>query len=155
MVQISSARRNTYLDRILLILFASLLRWGINFFDTASVYGESEAILGEALQKVWRERFIVATKFSPISEGRITSPESVIKSVEQSLTKLRIDRIDLLQFHLVMPDLYRKATESLMPVVEKLRSAGKFRFLELLSRQAGTGIMKCSKWRLRTTYSTQ
>jgi len=60
-----------------LVSFA--LEMGINFFDTASVYGESEAILGEVLKKVPRDRFIIATKFSPISEGRISSPESVIE----------------------------------------------------------------------------
>jgi len=126
-----------------LVSFA--LEMGINFFDTASVYGESEAILGEALKKVPRDRFIIATKFSPISEGRISSPESVIKSVERSLKKLRIDTIDLLQFHIVTPDIYCEVTESLMTVLENLRSEGKFRFLgitESTSRDRGHEMLR-------------
>lgn len=110
-----------------LVCFA--LEMGINFFDTASAYGESEAILGEALRKIPRDRFVIATKFSPVSGGRISSPESVIKTVERSLKKLRVQTIDLLQFHIVTPDMYRGITESLMPVVDNLRNEGKFRFL--------------------------
>jgi L-galactose dehydrogenase len=102
---------------------------GINFFDTAPAYGESEAILGEALKEVPRDMVIIATKFSPISGGRIVTPQSVIETVERSLKRLHIDIIDLLQFHIVTPDLYRKATESLMPTLENLKEQGKFRFL--------------------------
>lgn len=102
---------------------------GINFFDTAPAYGESEAILGEALKEVPRDMVIIATKFSPISGGRIVTPQTVIEMVERSLKRLRIDVIDLLQFHIVTPDIYRKATEWLMPTLESLRCQGKFRFL--------------------------
>lgn len=102
---------------------------GINFFDTAPTYGESEAILGDALRDVPRDGFMVATKFSPVYEGRVASPKRVVESVERSLKKLRLDTIDLLQFHLVTPDIYQKVTESLIPVVENLRREGKFRFL--------------------------
>lgn len=102
---------------------------GINFFDTAPAYGESEAILGEALKGVPRDRYIIATKFSPISEGRISSPKTVIETVERSLKRLRVDTIDLLQFHIVTAEIYREVTESLMPTLENLRGQGKFRFL--------------------------
>lgn len=102
---------------------------GINFFDTAPVYGESEVLLGEALKGVQRDRFIVATKFSPITEGRISSPKTVIEMIERSLKRLRIDIVDLLQFHVVTPDIYHSVTESLMPVLDNLRKEGKFRYL--------------------------
>lgn len=102
---------------------------GINFFDTAPVYGESEVLLGEALKGVQRDRFIVATKFSPITEGRISSPKTVIEMIERSLKRLRIDIVDLLQFHVVTSDIYHSVTESLMPVLDNLRKEGKFRYL--------------------------
>lgn len=102
---------------------------GINFFDTASAYGKSEVILGEALREVPRESIIIATKFSPVFKGRVSSPRKVVESVERSLKRLRTDTIDLLQFHLVTPDNYQKVTESHMPVLENLRKEGKFRFL--------------------------
>lgn len=102
---------------------------GINFFDTSSTYWESEAILGETLREIPRDRYIVATKFCPVSEGRVVSSKRVVESVERSLKKLRADTIDLLQFHLVTLDIYQEVTESLMPVLENLRREGKFRFL--------------------------
>ncbi len=112
-----------------LVRFA--LEMGINFFDTAPAYGDSEAILGEALREIPRDRdmVIVATKFSPILRGRIVTPQSVIETVERSLKRLHVDVVDLLQFHVVTPDIYRKATESLMPTLENLKHQGKLRFL--------------------------
>jgi len=102
---------------------------GINFFDTSSTYWESEAILGETLREIPRDRYLVATKFCPVSEGRVVSPKRVVESVERSLKRLHTDTIDLLQFHLVTLDIYQKVTESLMPILENLRREGKFRFL--------------------------
>lgn len=102
---------------------------GINFFDTSPTYWESEAILGEALSEIPRDRYIIATKFCPVSEGSVVSPKRVVESVERSLKRLHTDTIDLLQFHLVTIDIYQKVIESLMPVLENLRREGKFRFL--------------------------
>lgn len=121
-------------------LVHSAIDMGINFFDTAPVYGDSEVILGEALKEIQRDRFIIATKFSPVTGGRISSPKSVIDVIDGSLKKLRVDVIDLLQFHIVTPDIYRSVTESLMPTLDKLRIEGKFRYLgitESTSRDRG------------------
>lgn len=105
------------------------IEMGINFFDTSPTYWESEAILGETLREIPRDRYMIATKFCPVSEGRVVSPKRVVESVERSLKRLHTDTIDLLQFHLVTLDIYQKVTESLMPVLENLRREGKFRFL--------------------------
>ncbi len=110
-------------------LVRSALDIGINLFDTSPSYGESEAILGGVLRNVPRDRFIIATKFLPVTHGRISRPEDVVKSVERSLKKLRVDTVDLIQFHAVTPGIYRSVTDSLMPTLEKLRDDGKFRFL--------------------------
>ena len=93
---------------------------GINFFDTSSTYWESEAILGDTLREIPRDRYMVATKFCPVSEGRVVSSKRVVESVERSLKRLHADTIDLLQFHLVTLDIYREVTESLMPVLENM-----------------------------------
>lgn len=72
---------------------------GINFFDTANAYTDSEAKLGQALHDV-RHDIIIATK----SGG--SDKKTVMEHIENSLRNLRTDYIDLLQFHnpAVLPD---------------------------------------------------
>src|SRR5213083_2172950 len=76
---------------------------GINFFDTADMYGgtNSERFLGKALGKR-RDEAIVATKFGlnagPEFPGG-AKPDYVRRACDASLTRLGIDRIDLYQLH--------------------------------------------------------
>jgi aryl-alcohol dehydrogenase-like predicted oxidoreductase len=77
---------------------------GINFFDTADVYGgtRSETFLGKALGRR-RDEVIIATKFaSPVDsdpEHRGASARWIAQAVEDSLRRLGTDRIDLYQQH--------------------------------------------------------
>ena len=75
---------------------------GINFFDTADIYGStmSEEYLGRALGKR-RQDVIVATKFGMKVDDkrRGAAPEYVLKAVEDSLRRLGTDYIDLYQLH--------------------------------------------------------
>lgn len=72
--------------------------YGINFFDTAAAYqdGASETIVGEwlASRRSAADQIIVATKIAPPYVF-----DRIIESVDQSLKRLRVDRIDLLYFH--------------------------------------------------------
>jgi aryl-alcohol dehydrogenase-like predicted oxidoreductase len=78
---------------------------GINFFDTADIYGgtKSETYLGAALG-TRRDDIVLATKFAGAYEGHEggASPAYIRTAVEDSLTRLGTDRIDLYQQH--MPD---------------------------------------------------
>src|SRR5712671_1050534 len=76
---------------------------GINFFDTADMYGgtDSERFLGKALAKR-RSEAIVATKFGLRASDELqggSKPEYVRKAADASLKRLNIDRIDLYQLH--------------------------------------------------------
>lgn len=78
---------------------------GINFFDTANVYGlgHAEEILGKALS-LTKQELIIATKFgvnwdSKGNTWRDISPHRVIESVNDSLKRLKRDVIDLYQIH--------------------------------------------------------
>ena len=81
---------------------------GITFFDTADVYGDagaSETMMGEALVGR-RQEFIIATKFgmeTESAEGKPGAPrgsrEYIRWSIEGSLRRLQVDRIDLYQYH--------------------------------------------------------
>ena len=76
---------------------------GINFIDTANVYGRgaAETFLGEALAKRPRDSYVLATKvFFPMSDSdRGLSRAQILKQMDASLTRLRIDHVDLYQCH--------------------------------------------------------
>ena len=104
---------------------------GINFFDSSSGYGDSELILGRALEGVSREDYVLVTKFQPARRGKdeLIAPEDVVASVESSLDRLQVDCIDFMQFHGIRPQVYRETVDRLMPTVVKLKEQGKFRFI--------------------------
>jgi aryl-alcohol dehydrogenase-like predicted oxidoreductase len=90
---------------------------GVNFFDTAPVYGygESERIVGEALTNV-RENVYIATKCGLIwdDEGKVqkhNKKESILKEVDASLKRLNTDYIDLYQVH--WPDVDTPISETM------------------------------------------
>ena len=110
-------------------LVGQALDLGINFFDSSSQYRDSETMLGRLLQGMGREDYVLATKFRYERDEQIVSPEQVRESVEQSLKRLQVDSIDILQFHGVVPGNYKAVMERLMPAVVRLQEQGKFRFL--------------------------
>jgi aryl-alcohol dehydrogenase-like predicted oxidoreductase len=79
---------------------------GVTFFDTAEVYGPhtSEELVGEALAP-FRDRVVIASKFGfDLEAGGLNSrPEHIKKVVEDSLKRLKTDRIDLYYQHRVDP----------------------------------------------------
>src|SRR3954467_13768380 len=84
---------------------------GVTFFDTAQVYGpfDNEELVGEALEPV-RDRVVIATKFgfelsTGKSRGTDSRPVTIRSSVDDSLRRLRTDRIDLLYQHRVDPNV--------------------------------------------------
>ncbi|WP_342244600.1 aldo/keto reductase [Pseudomonas sp. OTU5201] len=86
--------------------FTRALGHGINFFDTADVYGEgaSEALLGKFVRQLAnRHQVVIATKFSsPMGKGpndRGASRKRIMSAVDDSLRRLGTDYIDLYQLH--------------------------------------------------------
>lgn len=109
---------------------------GITYFDTASRYGdgESERNLGRALPK--RDGLVLGTKFRLTAEDRGRVAEAIERSLEASLQRLRRDHVDLLQLHnpLAAVDAGDRlaieiALEQVAPALERLRTAGKTRFV--------------------------
>lgn len=78
---------------------------GINFFDTANIYGKGEAerVMGQALKDFPRSSYVLATKvYYPMEEGpndRGLSRKHIIEQCEASLKRLGVDYIDLYQCH--------------------------------------------------------
>ena len=103
---------------------------GINFVDTANVYarGGAEEFLGEALASRPRESYVLATKlyFPMDDENRGLSREQVLKQIDLSLARLRVDYVDLYQCH-----RYDEETplEETMEALTEVVRAGKARYL--------------------------
>lgn len=107
---------------------------GINFFDTAEVYGpyENEKLLSKGL-KGKRDKVIIATKFGfQIENGKMagtnSQPAHIKKVVNESLQRLGTDYIDLLYQHRVDPHV---AIEDVVHAMGELVKEGKVRFLGL------------------------
>jgi aryl-alcohol dehydrogenase-like predicted oxidoreductase len=114
---------------------------GIDFFDTAEVYGmfENEKLLGRAL-KGRRDGVVIATKFGfKIENGHLVGtdsrPEHVKAVAEASLNRLGVDVIDLFYQHRVDPAVPIEETVGAMADLVK---AGKVRFLGLSEASART-----------------
>jgi aryl-alcohol dehydrogenase-like predicted oxidoreductase len=119
----------------------SALESGINFIDTAPVYGfgQSEKIVGEALKQTPRDKVVLATKvgieWQP--DGKLfrnSSAARINKEVEDSLRRLNTDYIDLYQVH--WPDLQTPFDEAAQ-ALESLKQAGKVRAVGLSNYSPG------------------
>jgi len=128
---------------------------GVNFIDTADVYGPdglSERVLGNWLaSRRARDRVVVATKFRfTMGDGPNKSGASryrIVKCVEDSLRRLRTDRIDLYQIH--MQDISVPEDETLR-ALDDLVAAGKVLYLGC-SNYAAYRLMR-SLWLSRTSH---
>jgi aryl-alcohol dehydrogenase-like predicted oxidoreductase len=111
---------------------------GVNYFDTAVQYGngESENNLGRVLQRLKPANAIVGTKvrLPPSEFGRIA--DAVTMSLEGSLTRLGLDRVDIFHLHNPITEngggsalSVREVLGDVVPAFERLRAQGKIRFL--------------------------
>ncbi len=99
---------------------------GINFFDTAPLYGrgESERRFGIAL-KSKRTQVVLATK--AVMRGEPYTYENTIRSVDESLLRLQTDYIDLIQLHEAELTTFDKAMNETLAAFLKLKEQGKVR----------------------------
>ena len=110
------------------------LEAGINFFDTADIYsvGASEEVLGNLLKTlgVRRETVVIATKvFNPMSKDindRGLSRKHIMDAIDRSLSRLKMDYVDLYQIHRWD---YETPIEETMEALHDVVKAGKARYI--------------------------
>src|SRR5260370_877959 len=116
---------------------ACALEAGINYFDTAALYGngESERNLGRVLKSL-RANVIVGTKVRLSAEHRADVDKAIQQGMDDSLKRMGRDHVDLFQLHnpLVAKDggdnlAIDIALGDVAPALEKLKKAGKTRFI--------------------------
>ncbi len=104
----------------------AVLDMGINFIDTAPAYWNSEEFIGRALAGR-REEFVLATKVGEHCDrsGSVYdySREAALRFIDQSLRRLRTDRIDLIQIHSASMDVLNRGET--LAALEEARQAGK------------------------------
>jgi L-galactose dehydrogenase/L-glyceraldehyde 3-phosphate reductase len=115
---------------------ARALEHGINYLDTAPAYGsgESEKNLGQVLRAL-KPAAIVGTKWRLGAADLADVPGAVARSVEQSLGRLGLERVDLLHLHNLIgrmgderPLGVARVLEAVVPAVRRLQEQGKVRF---------------------------
>jgi L-galactose dehydrogenase len=104
---------------------------GINFIDVSPYYGftRAEAVLGKALKNIDRSRYFLSTKVGRYGVNGVKSWDytaaRALKSVEESMVRLNIDYIDLINVHdMEFSDLSQVINETL-PALVKLKEQGK------------------------------
>jgi len=104
---------------------------GINYFDTAPYYGDtvSETVLGKALLTIPRDKYFVGTKVGRYASEWDLTADRAVKSVHESLKRLQLDYIDVIQVHdIEFADLNQVINETL-PALRKLRESGLVRHI--------------------------
>jgi aryl-alcohol dehydrogenase-like predicted oxidoreductase len=105
---------------------------GINFFDTANVYGRgaAESAWGEILSERPRDSYVLATKvwgqMSDDPDERGLSGAQILKQIDASLARLRTDYVDLYQTHRFDPDV---PIEETIEALQQVVASGKARYL--------------------------
>src|SRR5882672_7793165 len=115
---------------------ARALELGINYLDTAPAYGsgESEKNLGQVLRAL-KPPVIVGTKWRLVAADLADVGGAVARSVETSLGRLGLERVDLLHLHNLIgrvgderPLGVARVLEAVVPAVRRLQEQGKIRF---------------------------
>ena len=121
-------------------LIERALDLGVNFLDTANIYGDSEIKVGKALLGR-RDRVVLATKFgivmdSPVQDRGVDgTPEHARRACDRSLQRLGVEHIDLYYLHRVDPKV---PIEETVGAMAELVHAGKVRYLGLSEASAET-----------------
>ena len=98
---------------------------GVTFIDTAQAY-RTEAVVGEAIRGVDRQRLVLSTKISRWQELDAAGVEAAI---EERLRDLGTDYLDVCHLHAVTLDRYDEVVDRVYPGLVRAREAGKIRFI--------------------------
>ena len=108
---------------------------GVNIIDTATAY-RSEALVAAGLRGRKRDQVVLSSKRGLAADNgdRLLTGAELEAAVEASLRRLRTDYIDIYHLHGVGADQYAHARQELVPTLQRLKEAGKVRFLGITER---------------------
>jgi aryl-alcohol dehydrogenase-like predicted oxidoreductase len=117
----------------------AVLDAGINFIDTAGCYGLSEERIGRYISDR-RDEYYIATKAGcnlvPTGDGKLNTPhtwnrDTLLRNIEESLSRMKLDRIDIWQLHNATPEQVEEG--GLLKVMEEIKDQGLVRFVSISS----------------------
>src|SRR5262245_36354705 len=109
-------------------LVRAALDLGVNFIDTAAIYG-TEGIVGKAIKGRPRDSIVISTK-THYNDDRDALPAStLVASLDASLRALDTDYVDVFHLHGLRPQLYDHAMAEAVPALLRQKEKGKFRHL--------------------------
>jgi aryl-alcohol dehydrogenase-like predicted oxidoreductase len=127
-------------------LLETALELGVNLIDTAPAYGESERRLGLFVETN-REHIVLCTKCGECYEtGRSTfdfSAPAIFASAEESLKRLKTDRIDILLLHSDGRDIEILTQTDALEALTKLKNSGKVRAVGISAKTAAGIVEAC------------
>ena len=123
---------------------------GIRLFDTANGYqnGNNEIMLGNLLKDYPRDSFLLATKVKPVAdkEGKPTKETTVedfMKKFDTSLSRLKMDYVDILYVHSVShPDMLE--FKPILKTIKKLKKEGRIRFVGFSTHSNETQVISAA-----------
>lgn len=101
---------------------------GINFFDTSPFYGstKSESVLGRCLEGIPRDKYVLATKVGRYGPNNFDfSAERVTKSVQESMKRLGVGYLDVVQCHDIEFGSIKQIVSETLPALQRLKEEGK------------------------------
>ncbi len=102
---------------------------GINFLDTSACYGISEELIGRTIPHRRRE-YVLATKCGHIAggyDGEEWTAQTILDSIDRSLSRMRTDYVDLVQLHSCGVDVLERG--EVIQALQAARQAGKTRYI--------------------------
>ena len=105
---------------------------GVNFIDTSPYYGRtlSEKVLGKAFKEISRDRFLIGTKCGRYGVDQFDfSAERVTRSVDESLQRMGLDWLDIIQCHDIEFGSLQQVLDEALPALRQLQEQGKVRFV--------------------------
>src|SRR5580692_1883458 len=103
---------------------------GVTFIDTAPSYG-TEGVVGRALKSLARDKVVVATKTHVFRDGKWTSPQELVASLDKSLQLMGTDYVDVFNLHGIETQMYDHALNVLAPALIEQKQKGKIRHIGL------------------------
>jgi L-galactose dehydrogenase len=104
---------------------------GINLIDVSPYYGltKAETVLGIAIKDIPRDKFILSTKAGRYGENLFDfSKKRILSSIEESLTRLQTDYVDILLLHDIEFGSFDQIMDEGIPALQELKKQGKIRF---------------------------
>ena len=104
----------------------AVLDSGVNFIDTADDYGNSEELIGRHISSR-RDEYYLATKCGSGPSGHVWTRENVLRNLQNSLRRLKMDSVDIVQLH--NPTVEECERGGLVEALQEMRRQGKVRWI--------------------------